>query len=97
MSTRLMALSAAELAAVPAGGLHHALTCKAALWIESAGFLFEDWPQIGATDCALLQPAQGALVAAALDVLALMALTPEGREAVANFRSQPVFQQAEAE
>lgn len=75
-----------------------ALVCLAAVWIEAGGASVDDYHSIGPTTCVAHQnPRSGALLAAGLDVLRVLNLSPQGRKAVADFCGKPFLQQTKGE
>lgn len=74
------------------------LACLAGCWIQAAGGDVAKKSEITATNGVVHEsPALGALLLAGLDLLAVIELSPQGREAIANFRSKPLLQQAKGE
>ena len=81
---------AAEVAAGDQAALLQALACLAALWFELAGSRIHMRPHVGAANA--LPGGAAALLAPACDLYDLLALSPQGRQALLDFRHKPVFQ-----
>ena len=69
--------------------LLQALVCTAALWFELAGSSIRYRAQIGAVH--VLPSGATALLAPACDLYDLLALSPQGRQALLDFRHKPVL------
>lgn len=77
-------------------GLHADLARMSARWFQSAGFHVSDLLQPSQPERLAGTPASG-LLAAAIELRSLLASSPEGREALADFGFEPVFQKVEGE
>lgn len=74
------------------------LIAIASFWLEASGTSIRVWRSIGSTACVVqADPCKGALMAAALDLLNTIELSPQGRKAIADFCRQPLPQQTEGE
>lgn len=72
------------------------LAATAALWFQLGGSDIALRPQIGCVH-STGGDATDAILAAACDLYDLLALSPQGREALLHFRDQPVLEQAKGE
>lgn len=91
-----------ELLAQIESGDDEALLCgvisTACLWLEFSGVALSFHGVPTAAHCvASDSPAKGALMAAAKDVLAVLALSPQGRKALFQFCGKPVLQEPKGE
>lgn len=74
------------------------LVANAALWFELAGSHIGFRKTLGAVNCAAHgAPDSGVLLAAAIDLYDVLELSPQGREALANFGRKPVLQEPKSE
>lgn len=75
--------------------LFMALAATAAQWLDAAGYSHRmNLPS--AVQCVALPARQAAFVAAALDLVAVLRLSAQGRKALSDLRFQPLGEQAEA-
>lgn len=80
------------------GALLRGLASTAALWFALADFDMALRKEIGATNCTTgIGAAEGATLAAALDLCAVLELCPQGRKALADLDSKPILQQSKGE
>jgi hypothetical protein len=75
-------------------GFFTALAAVAAQWLRAAGYSHRG-PLPTTVQCVALPPDRAALTAAALDLLAVLRLSEQGREALRDLRFEPFGQQAE--
>lgn len=67
----------------------------ASAWLQLCGYDIDVWRLIG---CAHVSASTNpGLLAAALDLLAVLDSTPDGRQALADLLGQPVFEDAKSE
>lgn len=67
------------------------LVCAAAVWIERAGYSARLAARITPVDCVVHpDPAQGAAMACALNLLSVLSASPQGRDALATFDLEDV-------
>jgi hypothetical protein len=85
-----------QLRAGSDGALTHALATLLRTWCGHAGADFHDMKLPSAALAAASGPQQGLLLAAH-DLMTLLANSPEGRKALADFDLQPLFQQVDRE
>lgn len=102
----LSPLLAARIAAGEEAALLQALLAYARSWVESAGSRLEHREAISCVHVAAdlrpkysagSTPEQRALLAAGCDLFDLLAATPQGRKAIADFLGNPVFQETKGE
>lgn len=80
------------------GAMLTGLVAMAALWFDLAGGHLAIRNSLGAVSCvADASPVQGALLAAAKDLCAVLELSPQGRKALADFGGKPFLEQAKGE
>lgn len=87
-----LAVQAGDIAA-----MYRALACTAAQWLLACGRSIELRDRLTRAECLGRNDATGGLLAAALDLIDVLELSPQGREALANLRRQPVPQETEGE
>lgn len=95
----LVAMDAERLAALPVGGhqaLAQAVLGHVSLWFAAHGHDMRLRDQVSSAHVPLAGPS-GPLLAAALDLYDAFALSPEGRQAIADFLGEPVFQEPKSE
>lgn len=89
---------ASDIAAGDQAALLRGLSATAALWFLLADSHVAFRRDVGAAQCvADGSPARGALLAAARDLCAVLELSPQGREALADLARDPVLQKPESE
>lgn len=100
-SVRVRSAVGPEMARRVASGepqaLVHAVASLAAAWLEKAGTHISLPAPAGATDCLVAGGATGGLLAAALELCAMLELSPQGRKALAQLGRKPVLQESEGE
>ena len=74
--------------------LFTALAATAAQWLQAAGYSHRLLLP-SAAQCVALPAGQAAFAAAALDLVALLRLSAQGREALRDLRCEPLGEQAE--
>ncbi len=95
----IVALSPESLSALRDGGhpaLARAVLAQVALWFAACDHDMAMRRQLGAAHV-VMAGASGPLLAAAFDVYDVFALSPEGRQAIADFLGKPVFEEPERE
>lgn len=74
-----------------------ALVCTAAHWFELSGYHIGLRADLTRAACTDRSNVAAPLLAAALDLCALLELSPQGGEALADFGRQPLFEKAKGE
>ena len=91
-------MTEAERAAVAAGdaqALLLAVARTACLWVDLGGGHWRTWRSMGAAHAVADASGKGALLAAGLDMLALLDSSSHGRQALGQLGLQPVEQDVE--